>query len=74
MMYYKSDRIWCFSNNGLSPLSSISQGFIEMEKSSDATKALRELRYDGCKLYGQKLIILRSQKYKRLTTGLVLLC
>uniref|UniRef100_A0A673ZZB8 Matrin-3-like n=1 Tax=Salmo trutta TaxID=8032 RepID=A0A673ZZB8_SALTR len=27
------------------------EGFIEMEKSSDATKALRELRYDGCKLY-----------------------
>ncbi|XP_070300393.1 uncharacterized protein [Salvelinus sp. IW2-2015] len=45
-----------------------------MERSSDATKALRELRYNGCKLYGQKLIILRSQKYKRLTTGLVLLC
>ncbi|XP_014068788.2 matrin-3 [Salmo salar] len=45
------------------------EGFIEMEKSSDATKALRELRYDGCKLYGQKLIILRSQKYKRLTIG-----
>uniref|UniRef100_A0A4W5QV68 RRM domain-containing protein n=1 Tax=Hucho hucho TaxID=62062 RepID=A0A4W5QV68_9TELE len=45
------------------------EGFIEMEKSSDATNALRELRYNGCKLYGQKLIILRSQKYKRLTTG-----
>ncbi|KAM9510849.1 uncharacterized protein ACWYII_045555 isoform 1-T1 [Salvelinus alpinus] len=45
------------------------EGFIEMERSSDATKALRELRYNGCKLYGQKLIILRSQKYKRLTTG-----
>ncbi|XP_064876030.1 calponin homology domain-containing protein DDB_G0272472-like isoform X1 [Oncorhynchus nerka] len=45
------------------------EGFIEMERSSDATKALRELRYDGCKLYGQRLIILRSQKYKRLTTG-----
>ncbi|XP_036799319.1 matrin 3-like 1.1 isoform X3 [Oncorhynchus mykiss] len=45
------------------------EGFIEMERSSDATKALRELRYDGCKLYGQKLIVLRSQKYKRLTTG-----
>ncbi|XP_042159376.1 matrin 3-like 1.1 isoform X2 [Oncorhynchus tshawytscha] len=45
------------------------EGFIEMERSSDATKALRELRYDGCKLYGQRLIVLRSQKYKRLTTG-----
>lgn len=70
MMYYKSDHICCFSNPGLS-LSSISQGFIEMERSSDVTKALRELRYDECKLYGQRLIVLRSQKYKRLTTGLV---
>ncbi|XP_064874408.1 matrin-3-like [Oncorhynchus nerka] len=45
------------------------EGFIEMERSSDATKALRELRYDGCKLYGQRVTILRSQKYKRLITG-----
>ncbi|CDQ95461.1 unnamed protein product, partial [Oncorhynchus mykiss] len=45
------------------------EGFIEMERSSDVTKALRELRYDSCKLYGQRVIVLRSQKYKRLTTG-----
>nr|XP_046152686.1 matrin-3-like [Oncorhynchus gorbuscha] len=45
------------------------EGFIEMERSSDVTKVLRSLRYDGCKLYGQRLIVLRSQKYKRLTTG-----
>ncbi|XP_064811455.1 uncharacterized protein LOC135526754 isoform X2 [Oncorhynchus masou masou] len=45
------------------------EGFIEMERSSDVTKALSELRYNGCRLYGQKLIVLRSQKYKRLTTG-----
>ncbi|CAB1337631.1 unnamed protein product [Coregonus sp. 'balchen'] len=45
------------------------EGFIEMESSSDATKALTAMRYGGCKLYGRKLVILRSQKYKRLTTG-----
>ncbi|KAL0973716.1 hypothetical protein UPYG_G00209990 [Umbra pygmaea] len=46
------------------------EGFIEMKRSYEADKAIRGLRFNGCKFHGQWLSILLSRKYKRLTTGL----
>ncbi|KAJ8015077.1 hypothetical protein DPEC_G00022380 [Dallia pectoralis] len=45
------------------------EGFIEMERSTDAAMAIKDLCFNGCKLNGQKLIVMQSIKYKRLTRG-----
>ncbi|XP_010902965.4 matrin 3-like 1.1 isoform X2 [Esox lucius] len=50
-------------------LRSREEGFIEMERSYDAAMAINDVRLNGCKFYGQKLMVMLSRKYKRLTTG-----